>query len=249
MVHPYVWLQEGFPCLPAQSQEHGRDARSLAITQGELDRPVRNRLPKGGMTGRVSVLRVYTGIGRSATGTLFSSQMRAGSHWAHGTGMNDSGDAVVYYMPPVTTSSMTGLAVGQWWSGEAHPWSVAQTSTSQPTVPWLLLGTNMKSSEWYSDLTLMEWALGSSWCRTVPGGQRVSAVPGWWGHWCQRLALLFPLTKSNWAPVGHYVSGHPMHQVLPHIKISLMPWSRSDRRSPRTFSESQSNYSNAFVRK
>ncbi len=65
-------------------------------------------------------------IGRSATGTLCFSQMRAGSPWAHVKG---SGDAVENVMLPLTSFSMTGLVVGQWWSGEAYPWRDAQTST------------------------------------------------------------------------------------------------------------------------
>ncbi len=36
-----------------------------------------------------------------------------------------------------------------------------------PTVPLLLLETEMKSSELLSDLTLVQWTLGSSWSRTV----------------------------------------------------------------------------------
>ena len=36
-----------------------------------------------------------TRIGRSATGTLFSSQMRSGSHWTHVTGVRESGDIMV----------------------------------------------------------------------------------------------------------------------------------------------------------
>ena len=38
-------------------------------------------------------------IGRIAIGNLFSLQMRAGSQWAHVTGMNESGDTVVNVMP------------------------------------------------------------------------------------------------------------------------------------------------------
>ncbi len=41
------------------------------------------------------------------------------------TDVKGSGEAVV----PVTSFSMTGLVVGQWWSGEAYPWRDAQTST------------------------------------------------------------------------------------------------------------------------
>ena len=50
-----------------------------------------------------------TRIGRSANGALFSSQIRAGSHWAHGTGVKESEDAVVEVLLHVTSPSM-------WWS-------------------------------------------------------------------------------------------------------------------------------------
>ena len=50
-------------------------------------------------------------------------------HYLHVTDMKESGDAVANIMLPATSSSMTGLAVGQWWSGKAYPWRVAQTST------------------------------------------------------------------------------------------------------------------------
>ncbi len=40
-----------------------------------------------------------------------------------------SGEAVENVMLPVTSFSMTGLVVGQWWSGELYPWRDAQTST------------------------------------------------------------------------------------------------------------------------
>ncbi len=61
-------------------------------------------------------------IGRFATCTLCFSQMRAGSPWAHVTDVKGSGEAVENVMLPVTSFSMTGLVVGQWWSGEAYPW-------------------------------------------------------------------------------------------------------------------------------
>ena len=43
--------------------------------------------------------------------------------------MKESGDVVANVILPVTSSSMNGLAVGQWWCGEAYHWRVAQTST------------------------------------------------------------------------------------------------------------------------
>ena len=192
MAHQNVQSQEGFLCLPAQSQEHGGDARWPAVTQGELDRAVEGHQPSsrtcicsfvwGGTGGalpepykmtssRLLVCRFLTKlsetdymrvawgptsssgtcahcpapcssigirqrtleIARSATGDPFSSKMRAGSHWAHVTGVKESGNAVVNIILPVTSSSMTGLAVGR--------------TDLHVIVPWLLLGTGMKSSE------------------------------------------------------------------------------------------------------
>lgn len=42
------------------------------------------------------------------------------------TDVKGSGEAVENIMLSVTSSSMTGLAVGQRWSGEAYPWRDAQ---------------------------------------------------------------------------------------------------------------------------
>ena len=91
-------------------------------------------------------------FGRSTTGAPFSSQMRASSHWAHVTGVKESGDAVVNVMRWVSDGLGMQIPGG-----------------SETTVPWLLLRTGMKSWERSSDLMLVQWALGSSWCRTMPG--------------------------------------------------------------------------------
>ena len=194
--------------LPAQSQEHGEDARRQAITQGEMDKAVEVQQPSsrtgicsfvrgaggalpvpykitpsgllvcmlltkfrnglGGMIARrplvqwlfIKILRLqlwleqkpaYTVVPQDrvcSSGTcthspapcnsvgicqrtpelavLFTVEsMFTISTWQTWK----SGDAVGNVMLPATSSSMTGLAVGQWWSGEAYPWSVAQTST------------------------------------------------------------------------------------------------------------------------
>jgi len=50
---------------------------------------------------------------RFAIYALWSSRMKAGSHWAHVTDVTESGDAVEYVLLSATSSSMTGLAVGQ----------------------------------------------------------------------------------------------------------------------------------------
>lgn len=59
--------------------------------------------------------------GRPAIRARLSSQMRAGSCWAHVTDMKESGETVAIVKPPATSSSTTGLAVGQRRCGEACP--------------------------------------------------------------------------------------------------------------------------------
>ena len=83
-------------------------------------------------------------------------------HTEHITGVKESGDNVVNVTLPVTSSSMTARNVSQSVSD-----SPGNKSKSYLTVPWLLLGTRMKSSERLSDLMLVLWALGSSWWRTM----------------------------------------------------------------------------------
>ena len=108
------------------------------------------------------------------------------------------------------TSSMTSL-MDQWRSEEAEPGRGTQTFMSQPTAPWLLLGTRMKSSERLSD-TVAEapgFLLGSSW---VPPGFLLGFTwvpPGFLlVHWCHWLTLMFLWPKSSWTPIGRHVSVH-----------------------------------------
>lgn len=54
-----------------------------------------------------------TRTGRSTTRTLFSSQLKAGSHRAHMTDVKESGDTVPNVMLFASTSNMTGLAMSQ----------------------------------------------------------------------------------------------------------------------------------------
>ena len=44
------------------------------------------------------------------------------SRFTHVTGVKEFGENVGTVMLPVTSSTMTCLSVGQWWSGEACPW-------------------------------------------------------------------------------------------------------------------------------
>ncbi|KAI4888818.1 hypothetical protein NFI96_023925, partial [Prochilodus magdalenae] len=89
---------------------------------------VRNRLHEDGMRARHPQMGVVltaqhragachlpenSRIGKFATGALCSSQMKAGSHWAHVTDVTESGDAVESDLLPATSLSMTSLAVGQ----------------------------------------------------------------------------------------------------------------------------------------
>ncbi len=53
---------------------------------------------------------------------------------------------------------------GGGWSGEEYTWEGQKTC--YPMVDLLLSGTGMNFSGQLSDLTLLVWALGSSWCMT-----------------------------------------------------------------------------------
>lgn len=48
--------------------------------------------------------------------------------------MKESGNTVVNVTLSVTSISMTGLAVGLWWSDEAYLWKVTQTKGTLTTV-------------------------------------------------------------------------------------------------------------------
>ena len=83
-----------------------------------------------------------TRIGKSTTGALYFSQIRAGSPRAPVMDVKESGEDKENTMLPASSFRMTGLVVGQWWSGEAYPWRDAQTSTVytiNPSVGWKLL--------------------------------------------------------------------------------------------------------------
>uniref|UniRef100_A0A4W5PYT4 YTH N6-methyladenosine RNA binding protein C2 n=1 Tax=Hucho hucho TaxID=62062 RepID=A0A4W5PYT4_9TELE len=55
-------------------------------------------------------------------------------HTEHVTDVTESGDAVENVLLPATSSSMTGLAVGQSWCGVAFLWGAAQPSMCSPEV-------------------------------------------------------------------------------------------------------------------
>ena len=91
------------------------------------DQTVRNGLPWGWHVGLTSCRGtcahsparcISIGICQR-TPEVVLSQMRAGSQLAHVTDVKESGDAVANVMLPATSSSRTGLVVGQGWSGDA----------------------------------------------------------------------------------------------------------------------------------
>lgn len=94
---------------------------------------VRNRLHEGGMRAR-----------RPQVGVVLTAQHRAGrlafarehQDWQirHTEHVTESGDAVENVLLPATSSSMTGLAVGQSWCGVAFLWGAAQPSMCSPEV-------------------------------------------------------------------------------------------------------------------
>ncbi len=104
-------------------------------------------------------------------------------------------------------------------------------------APWLPLGIGMKSLDPMSDPTLVQRVLSSSWCTTMPGLMwREYASSSW------RMEELIPLNgptfawpKSNRTPLGHCFS--PSEAARLHLNLSMssvMHWSRSGRKYPRT---------------
>ncbi len=157
-------------------------------------------------------------IGRSATGTLCFLQ-RAGSPWAHVTDVKGSGEAVENITLPVTSFSMTGLVVGQWWSGEAYPRRDAQTSTGETTAIKYrdeILGPIVRP---YAG------AVGPGFLLVHGNAQPrgMQAVPGGWRNWYHWMAPTLAWPKSNRKPLGHCFAAR-LH--LRFSGSSVMPWSR-----------------------
>ena len=99
--------------------------------------------------------------------------------------------------------------------GDIHLWRVAQTSICKLMVMWLLFSVGMKSSVPLSDLTLVQCALGSSWCRTM-SGLMWSECEG--SSWMMKVLtpLIYPhWPESNWERLGHYVSVYPLPPQCP----------------------------------
>ncbi len=109
---------------------------------------IRNILHESGLRARH--LLINTRIGRSTTGALCFSQMRAGSPWAHVTDVNGSGEAVENVMLHVTSFSMT-----VWWWISDGLGRDTQTSTGFTVAPWLLWGIRMKSLDPLSNPSLV----------------------------------------------------------------------------------------------
>lgn len=160
----------------------------------------------------------------SAIGALFTTQKKAGSHWAHVVGMKESGDAMVKAILWHCQAWFGGLLMV--WGGIS-----LEASISRPTVPHCskVLGWNLES-DWQT----------FGWCSGFLFGARQSAVSyglsvkaslGWWMNWCQWLSLTFSWPKSNWVPLGYYVScgTTKYHHWL--FRGSQIPWIRSGRRS------------------
>ncbi len=114
-------------------------------------------------------------------------------------------------------------------------------------APWLPLGIGMKSLDPLSDLTLVQWILGSSWCTTMLSPHTLAScgesMCSWrmkeqipWPprtHW---MAPMLTWPKSNRTPLGHCFG--PSNAARLHLRLSrssVMPWSRSGRIYPRTF--------------
>ncbi len=138
------------------------------------DQIVRIRVHEGGIKARCPVVGHVLAAQHSAAGLAFT---RVHQNWQ-----------VHHWHPVLFTVStcnslemplgmLSGLKhhpawlVWQWVSGGLG-WNILGGPHRPPRVsqwcPLLLLGTGMKSSEPLSDL-MLQWALGSSWCMTMPG--------------------------------------------------------------------------------
>lgn len=100
---------------------------------------VRNRLQANEMTAQLFLLNAHL-TENTTTPVAFCSLHR----WEHATGDKKCGHAVPSVMTSVTSASMTGLVVSQWWPRK-HLFG-AWTSLSYQAELWLLWGAGMKSS-------------------------------------------------------------------------------------------------------
>ena len=71
---------------------------------------------------------------------------------------------MVKIMLPLTSSTMTGLAMGHWWSGQAYPGSHRHVIANGTLTAVRYRDEILRQ---LSDLMLVQCALGSSWCRTM----------------------------------------------------------------------------------
>lgn len=142
--------------------------------------------------------------------------------------------SAVNIMLSVTWSSMTSLAVGQWLICRGIPLEgctdldhdIANGNLTAVGYWDEILRAIVRpyAGAVDSEFLLVQdnsWPHVASVCMT-------KAVSGWWRHWCHLLALTLPIPTSGWPPIRLYVLLHLMPLS------SLMPWSKSGRRSPRT---------------
>lgn len=179
---------------------------------------VRNRLHEGGLSTWCPVVGpVLTGLLPAAQLAFarecqnwqvhqwFSSRMRASSLWADVTDVKESGDAVGWLC---CLKHHPAWAVWRWVSDGLGK----NIFGGSPKVPLLLLCPGMKSPKPLSDLTLLQWALGSSFWMTKPSLVWPECVGSFW----MMKALmpltgpLVPQTSTQLRTSGHYVSEHPM---------------------------------------
>ena len=172
-------------------------------------------------------LQENTRIGRSAIGAQFPSQMRAGSHWAHNRCervWRHCGER--YAACNILQHDMLASRSVMAWGGKCM---------SYLTVPWLLLGTRMKSSERLSDLMLVLWDLGSSWCRIMFSLMWPQCVGSYWIKVLMPLTSPhFPLTHIQLSTYGMFCTGASDATKYCNrlSRSSWMAWSRKRRRSP-----------------
>lgn len=131
-------------------------------------------------------------------------------------------ESVANIMLPVTLCSMTGLLVGQWWSGEAYPWRGTQLCVSDkilgPTGSWFPPSTTScgESKEavpggwkvWYQSLTPYTWAKSCGTPRLDSSNAARSHLSCPAAPWC-------PGPDLGGEPPGHHPSSHYGHVYKP----------------------------------
>lgn len=122
----------------------------------------------------------------------------AGSRWAHQRFWRRCGEHHDWL------HNMTDLAVAQCFGGGISLEGLTE------------LHVTADSTFWCSDLKLMQWVLGSSWCSTMPVMWLECKGSSWMTNALPLTGPLIPRTKTqpNWTPMGP-------HRYIQHCQVLL----------------------------